>query len=193
MANILKSQRRIFYTIISIAKSTLCSLYYKHSGRITESCVCKIFSSHLAKVRIILPNSLREGFKHIQDIEWNPTIHKSINLFLTQEITTLPESKENPRTSHALNHTKSQETKTLRQNMITGSFSEDLEERKNSPQLQGNYALINKMPALSKTCTSNQAWTWPIQHNTKATTSAPLSPPREFRATWWHWVGQGET
>mgnify|MGYP000978026094 FL=1 len=65
MTNTLKSQRRIFYTIICIAKSTLYSLYYKHSGRITESRVCKIFSSHLAKVRIILPTSLRDGFKHI--------------------------------------------------------------------------------------------------------------------------------
>ena len=85
MANTLKSQRRIFYIIISIAKSTLYSLYNKHSGRITESRVCKVFSSHLAKVRIKLPDSLREGFKHIQDIEFNPTIHKSINFFLTQE------------------------------------------------------------------------------------------------------------
>ena len=85
MANTLKSQRRIFYTIISIAKSTLYSLYYKHSGRITESRVCKIFSSHLAKVRIILPTSLRDGFKHIQDIEFNPTILKTIKFFRTQE------------------------------------------------------------------------------------------------------------
>ena len=37
MVNTLRSQRRIFYTIISIAKTTLYSLYYKHSGRITES------------------------------------------------------------------------------------------------------------------------------------------------------------
>ena len=85
MANTLKSQRRIFYTIISIAKSTLYSLYYKHSGRITESRVCKIFSSHLAKVRIILPTSLRDGFKHIKDIEFNPTILKTIRFFRTQE------------------------------------------------------------------------------------------------------------
>ena len=85
MTNTLKSQRRIFYTIICIAKSTLYSLYYKHSGRITESRVCKIFSSHLAKVRIILPTSLRDGFKHIQDIEFTPTILKSIKFFLKQE------------------------------------------------------------------------------------------------------------
>ena len=80
-----KSQRRIFYTIISIAKSTLYSLYYEHSGRISESRFCKIFSSHLAKVRIILPNSLREGFQTHSRIEFIPTIHKSINFFLTQE------------------------------------------------------------------------------------------------------------
>ena len=49
MASTLKSQGRIFYTIISIARSTLYSLYYKHSRRITESRVCKIFSSHLEK------------------------------------------------------------------------------------------------------------------------------------------------
>ena len=85
MANTLKSQRRVFYTIISIAKSTLYSLYYKHSGRISESRVCHVFSSHLAKVRTILPDSLREDFKFIQDIEFNPTIHKSIKFFLTQE------------------------------------------------------------------------------------------------------------
>ena len=85
MANTLKSQRRIFYTIICIAKSTLYSLYYNHSGRITESRVCQIFSSHLAKVRKILPTSLRDGFKHIQDIEFNPTIIKSINFFRKQE------------------------------------------------------------------------------------------------------------
>ena len=85
MANTLKSQRRVFYTIISIAKSTLYSLYYKHSGRISESRVCHVFSSHLAKVRVILPDSLREDFKFIQDIEFNPTIHKSIKFFLTQE------------------------------------------------------------------------------------------------------------
>ena len=85
MANTFKSQRRIFYTIISIAKSTLYSLYYKHSGRITESRVCKIFSSHLAKVRIILPTSVRDGFKDIQDIGLNPTILKTIKFFRTQE------------------------------------------------------------------------------------------------------------
>ena len=85
MANTQRNQRRVFYTIISIAKSTLYSLYYKHSGRISESRVCQIFSSHLAKVRVILPDSLREDFKSIQDIEFNPTIYKSINFFLTQE------------------------------------------------------------------------------------------------------------
>ena len=86
MVNTIKSQRRTFYTIISIAKSTLYSLYYKHSGRITESRVCKIFSSHLAIVRKILPTSLRDGFKHIQDIEFNPTTLKTIKKkFRTQE------------------------------------------------------------------------------------------------------------
>ena len=84
-ANTLKSQRRIFYTIISIAKSTLYSLYYKHSGRITESRVCKIFSSHLAKVKIILPTFLKDGFKLIKDIEFNPTILKTIRFFRSQE------------------------------------------------------------------------------------------------------------
>ena len=85
MVNTLKSQRRTFYTIISIAKSSLYSLYYKRSGRITESRVCKIFSSNLTKVRIILPTSLRHGFESIQDIEFNPTILKTIQFFGTQE------------------------------------------------------------------------------------------------------------
>ena len=85
MVNTLRSQRRIFYTIISIAKTTLYSLYYKHSGRITESRVCRIFSSHLAKVRVILPTSLKLEFKSIQDIEFNPTTLKTINFLRIQE------------------------------------------------------------------------------------------------------------
>ena len=50
----------------------------------TSSHICKIFSSHLAKVRIILPTSLRDGFKHIQDIKFNPTILKTIKSLCTQ-------------------------------------------------------------------------------------------------------------
>ena len=153
MANTLKSQRKVFYTIISIAKSTLYSLYYKHSGRISESRVCHVFSSHLAKVRTILPDSLREDFKFIQDIEFNPTIHKSIKFFLTQKKTTLPESKENPTTSYALKNIKNKETETLSYSMITGFFLEVLDERENSPQQQENHALTKKSPALLITCT----------------------------------------
>ena len=85
MANTLKSQRPIFDTIISIAKSTLYSLYYKHSERITGSRVCRIFSSHLAKVRIIITTSFRVGLKHIQDIKFIQTILKTTKFFRTQE------------------------------------------------------------------------------------------------------------
>ena len=135
MANTLKSQRRVFYTIISIAKSTLYSLYYKHSGRISESRVCHVFSSHLAKVRVILPNSLREDFKFIQDIEFNPTIHKSINFFLTQEKYNIARIKRKSHNILCLEKfkNKNKETETLSYSVITGFFSEVLEERENSP------------------------------------------------------------
>ena len=114
MANTLKSQRRIFYTIICIAKSTLYSLYYNHSGRITESRVCKMFSSHLAKVRIILPTSLRDGFKHIQDIEFNPTILKSINFFLKQEKHNIARIKREAHNISCLESYKKQRDKNLK-------------------------------------------------------------------------------
>ena len=114
MANTHKSQRRIFYTIISIAKSILYSLYYKHSGRITESRVCKKISSHLAKIRIILPNSLRDGFKHIEDIEFNPTIHKSINFFRTQEKHNIDRIKKEAHNISCLESYKKQSDKNLK-------------------------------------------------------------------------------
>ena len=132
-ANTLKSQRRIFYTIISIAKSTLYSFYYKHSGRITESRVCQVFSSHLAKVRIILPDSLRGASNTFKTLILTQPYTSPSTFSSHRKNTTLPESKEKPKTSYALNHTKSRETKTLRHNVITGFFSEDLEERGNSP------------------------------------------------------------
>jgi hypothetical protein len=48
--------------------------------------------------------------------------------------TTLPVSKEKPTTSYALKNTKkNKETETLKHSVITGFFSEVLEERENSP------------------------------------------------------------
>ena len=122
-----------FYTIISTAKSTLYSLYYKHSGRISESHVCQVFSSHLAKVRVILPDSLREDFKYIQDIEFNPTIHKSINFFLTQEKHNIARIKRESHNILCLEKYLKKETATLSYSVITGFFLEVLEERENSP------------------------------------------------------------
>ena len=80
-----KNHRRVFYTIIGIAKSTLFSLYYDRVGKITESRVCKLFCVNLAKARAILPTTLKQDFKHILDFEFNPGIHKSIKFFLKQE------------------------------------------------------------------------------------------------------------
>ena len=156
MVNTLKGQRGTFYTMISIAKSTLYSLYNKHSGRITESRVCKILSSHLAKARIILPTSLRDGFKHIQDIEFNATILKTINFSAQKKNTTLPELREKPTTSHVLNHTKNTGKKITKQNVITGFCSEVLEEKMNSQKGRRNYALIRKFIALLKKYILNQ-------------------------------------
>ena len=135
MANTLKSQRRIFYTISSITKSTSYSLCYKHSGRISESCFCQVFSSHLAKVRVILPDSLREDFKHIQDIEFNLTIHKSINFLLTQKKYNIARIKREAHNILCLEKykKKNKETETLSYSVITGFFLEVLEERENSP------------------------------------------------------------
>ena len=80
-----KNQRRVFYTLISIAKSTLFSLYYNRSGKITESRVCKLFCVNLAKTRAVLPAVPKHDFKSILDFEFNPSIHKSIKFFLQQE------------------------------------------------------------------------------------------------------------
>ena len=66
-------------------QKNLFSLYYKHSGKFTELRVCQIFSSHIAKVRLILPTSLRHGFESSQEIEFNPTILKTIRFFRIQE------------------------------------------------------------------------------------------------------------
>ena len=46
IAKTTKNQRRVFYTIIGIAKSTLFSLYYNRVGKITESRVCKLFCNN---------------------------------------------------------------------------------------------------------------------------------------------------
>ena len=119
MVNTLKSQRRTFYTIISIAKSTLYSLYYKHSGRITESRVCKIFSSHLAKVRIKLPTLLRDGFRHIQAIEFNPTTLKTIKFFRTQEKLSTARIKKEAHNILCLESYKNTWTKSTKMNVIT--------------------------------------------------------------------------
>ena len=84
MVNTLKSQRRTFYTIISIAKSTLYSLYYRQSGRITESRVCKIFSSYLTQVRIIPCWEIASNTFKL----WNkiyPNQVKTVPIFCTQE------------------------------------------------------------------------------------------------------------
>ena len=85
MTKTTKNQRRVFYTILSIAKSTLFSLYYNRVGNITESRVCKLFCVNLAKTRAVLPSALKQDFKHILDFEFNPSIHKSIKFFLQQE------------------------------------------------------------------------------------------------------------
>ena len=88
MAITTKNQRRVFYTILGIAKSTLFSLYYKRVGKITESRVCKLFCVNLAKIRAVLPTTLKQDFKHILDFEFNQSIHKSIKcikFFLQQE------------------------------------------------------------------------------------------------------------
>ena len=85
MAKTTKNQRRVFYTILSIAKSTLFSLYYNRVGKITESRVCKLFCVNLAKTRAVLPAALKHDFKYILDFEFNPSIHKSIKFFLQQE------------------------------------------------------------------------------------------------------------
>ena len=85
MAKTTKNQRRVFYTIIGIAKSTLFSLYYNRVGKITESRVCKLFCVNLAKTRAILSTTLKQDFRHILDFEFNSSTHKSIKFFLKQE------------------------------------------------------------------------------------------------------------
>ena len=80
-----KTKRRVNYTIISIAKSTLFSLYYNRTGKITESRVCKLVCANLVKTRAIIPKCLEKDFNSIRDIEFNPNIHKSIKFFLYQE------------------------------------------------------------------------------------------------------------
>ena len=62
MANTTKNQRRVIYTIIGIAKSTLYTLYYKRMGKITESRMCKLFCLNIAKVRAFIPISLEQEF-----------------------------------------------------------------------------------------------------------------------------------
>ena len=85
MAKTTKNQRRVFYTILGIAKSTLFSLYYNRVGKITESRVCKLFCVNLAKTRAVLPTTLKQDFKHILDFEFNRGIDKSIKFFMKQE------------------------------------------------------------------------------------------------------------
>ena len=85
MAKTSKNQRRIIYTIIGIAKSTLYTLYYKRMGKITESTICKLFSLNIAKTKSIIPKSLESDFKAIKFFEYNPNSHKSIKFYLNQE------------------------------------------------------------------------------------------------------------
>ena len=85
MAKTSKNQRRIIYTIIGIAKSTLYTLYYKRMGKITESTICKLFSLNIAKTKAIIPKSLESDFKAINFFEYNPNSHKSIKFYLNQE------------------------------------------------------------------------------------------------------------
>ena len=85
MAKTSKNQRRIIYTIIGIAKSTLYTLYYKRMGKITESTICKLFSLNIAKTKSIIPKSLESDFKAIKSFEYNPNSHKSIKFYLNQE------------------------------------------------------------------------------------------------------------
>ena len=85
MTKTTKNQGRMFYTILSIAKSTLFSLYYNRVGKITESRVCKLFCVNLAKTRAVFPAALKQDFKCILDFQFNPSIHKSIKFFLQHE------------------------------------------------------------------------------------------------------------
>ena len=63
MSSTTKNQRRVIYTIIDIAKSTLYTLYYKQIGKITESRVYKPFCLNTAKVRAVIPKSLKQELK----------------------------------------------------------------------------------------------------------------------------------
>ena len=95
MAKTTKNQRKVFYTILSIAKSTLFSLYYNRVGKISESRVCKLFCVNLAKTRAVLPTTLKQDFEQILVFELNPSIHKSIKFFLQQEQYKIGGSKMN--------------------------------------------------------------------------------------------------
>ena len=95
MAKTTKNQRREFYSILSIAKSTLFSLYYNRVGKIPESRVCKLFCVNLAKTRAVLPTTLKQDFEQILVFELNPSIHKSIKFFLQQEQYKIGGSKMN--------------------------------------------------------------------------------------------------
>ena len=66
MVKTFRSQRIMFYAIISIAKTILYSLYYKSSENMADFRVCITISSYIDKVKIIIPSSLREKKTHLR-------------------------------------------------------------------------------------------------------------------------------
>ena len=80
-----KTQNKVFYIILSIVKSTLFSLYYNYSDKITESRVCKSWGSNRGKAVAIILCSLENNIRLIHDIDFNPNILKSIKFYLNED------------------------------------------------------------------------------------------------------------
>ena len=145
MAKTTKNQRRVFYTILSIAKSTLFSLYYNRVGKITESRVCKLFCVNLAKTRALLPSALIKDFKHILDFEFNPSIHKSIKFFLQQEQYNIRRIQNELNNINSLELYKSfLEKKRKKKRELTGFFTEVSEGKPRLPETIENHTRNKK-------------------------------------------------
>ena len=129
-----KNKKKVFYTILSIAKSTLFSLYYN----------CKLFCINLAKTRAVLPSTLKQDFKHILDFEFNPSIYKSIKFFLQQEQCNIGRIQNEENNINSLELYKSFMEKKRKKRELPGPFTEDSEGKWKLPETIGSHTRNKK-------------------------------------------------